>query len=399
MRVAQINAVSGKGSTGRICVGISKILNEQGIENRIFYTFGEDPYENAVKYSSERYIKLQALKSRLFGNYGFNSKAATKRLIAHLRAFEPDIVHIHNIHGHDCDLEMLFSYLKDEKIKVVWTFHDCWAFTGYCTYFTMCGCEKWKTGCENCPQRKKHSWFFDRSSLLWQKKKALFSGLDLTIVTPSKWLADLVKESFLCDYPVEVLNNGIDLSVFHPTESDFRKKYDCESKFLLLGVSFEWEARKGLDVFVELADRLDDQYQIVLVGTNDEVDKTLPSNVVSIHRTNSQTELAEIYSAADLLVNPTREENFPTVNIESLSCGTPVLTFNTGGSAEILDETCGAVTKNNDADSMEEKIRELYTTSVYSTEACLKRATLFDANARLGEYLGLYQKFQKDDCK
>ncbi|MBD8946392.1 MAG: glycosyltransferase [Clostridiales bacterium] len=392
MRIAQINVVSGKGSTGKICVGISKLLNEQGIDNRIFYSFGSDEYQYAYKYSNDKYIKFQALKSRVLGNYGFNSKSATNKLIKYLKEYQPHIVHIHNIHGHDCDLELLFTYLKSENIKIVWTFHDCWAFTGYCTYFTMCYCDKWQTGCKNCPQKGKYSWFFDRSSTLWQKKKELLSGVDLTIVTPSKWLASLVKVSFFRDYPIEVINNGIDLSIFHPAESDFRKKNACEDKFLLLGVSFEWEVRKGLDVFIELAKRLDSKYKIVLVGTNDEVDKLLPSNIISIHRTNNQRELVEIYSTVDLFVNPTREENFPTVNIESLACGTPVLTFDTGGSPEIIDENCGSVVENNDIDTLELKLRDICTSNMFSCNTCLNRASIFDADTRLGEYLELYKR-------
>ncbi|MBR5500051.1 MAG: glycosyltransferase [Clostridia bacterium] len=392
MKVAQINAVSGKGSTGKICVGISNLLEKKAIDNKIFYSFGVGTPKNSYKYSNDYYIKIQALKSRILGNYGFNSKTATKNLIDYLKVYKPDIVHIHNIHGHDCDLEMLFSYFRENKIKIVWTFHDCWAFTGYCTYFSMCGCEQWKEGCQNCPQKKKYSWFFDRSNMLWQKKKTLFSDLNLTIVTPSKWLAKLVKASFLGNYPVVVIHNGIDLSIFCPTDSDFRKKYSCEDKFLILGVSFEWEERKGIDVFIELAKRLESKYQIVLVGTNHTVDKQLPENIISIHRTNNQRELAEIYSAADLFVNPTREENFPTVNIESLACGTPVLTFDTGGSSEIIDEHSGAVVDENNVDSIEQKIRMIYSLKPYSVEMCQKRASFFDAEIRLAEYIELYQR-------
>lgn len=391
MRVAQINSVSGKGSTGRICVGISEMLSREDIDNVIFYSYGSDSHERSFKYSNDKYIKIQALKSRIFGNYGFNSKCATKKLIKELKEYKPDIVHVHNIHGHDCHLGMLFSFLKKEKIKVVWTFHDCWAFTGYCTYFTMCGCDKWKTGCFKCSQKKKYSWLLDKSSKLWSKKKELFSGLDLTIVTPSEWLASIARESFLKGYPIMVINNGIDLGVFKPTESDFRKKYNVEDKFLLLGVSFEWEERKGLDVFIELSKKLDDRFQIVLVGTNNEVDKNLPNNIISIHRTNNQQELAEIYSACDLFVNPTREENFPTVNIESLACGTPVITFNTGGSPEIINEFCGTVVEQNNIDDLIGKVMWIHKEKPFSKQACLDRAAKFDKNTKFNEYVQFYK--------
>ena len=324
MKVVQVNAVCGKGSTGKIAVAVSELLTQKQIDNYVLYASGDSASPLGIKYATDKQIKWQALRSRLFGEYGFNSRAITKRLIAELDKIQPDIVHLHNLHGHNCHLDLLLQYLKERKIKVYWTFHDCWAFTAYCPHFDMIGCEKWKTGCHHCPQRKQYSWFFDKSKKLYERKREAMSGLDLTIVTPSQWLADLTKQSFLKDCPVKVINNGIDLDIFQPIESDFRKKYKCEDKYILLGVAFDWGARKGLDIFIELAKRLDEKYQIVLVGTNEKTDKLLPNDIISIHRTQNQKELAEIYTAADLFVNPTREENFPTVNIEALACGTPL---------------------------------------------------------------------------
>ena len=215
----------------------------------------------------------------------------------------------------------------------------------------------------------------------------------MTIVTPSEWLAGLVKQSFLRKYPVKVINNGIDLNIFKPTESDFRKKYALENKYIVLGVAFGWGKRKGLDVFIELANRLDkEKYKIVLVGTDDNVDKLLPDNIISIHRTQNQTELAEIYTAADVFANPTREENYPTVNMESVACGTPVVTFNTGGSPEIIDETCGAIAEKDDTDSMYNEIIRICETKPYSEEACLKKANNFDAWRKFENYVQLYRK-------
>ena len=392
MKIVQINTTCGIGSTGKICVGVSEILSNANVENYIFYSNESNGYDLGIGFSDKKYIKLQALKSRVFGNYGFNSQMATRKMINELEKIQPDIVHLHNIHGHDCDLEMLFTYFKKKKTKLVWTFHDCWAFTAYCPHFTMMKCDKWKTSCFDCVQRKEYTWFFDKSQKLFEKKKQLFAGLDLTIVTPSQWLADLVKQSFLKDYPVKVINNGIDLNIFKPSESSFREKYGLKEKKVLLGVAFGWGARKGLDVFEDLAKRLDhDRYQIVLVGTNDEIDRHLPENIVSIHRTNNQSELAEIYTAADLLINPTREENFPTVNIESLACGTPVLTFRTGGSPEILDATCGAVVNCDDVDALEKEIIRICTEKTYTKESCVKRAESFDQQDRFKEYVELYK--------
>lgn len=390
MKVVQINSVCGQGSTGKICVGISQILTKNKIENYILYTDGSSEYPLGIRYSRHGYIKLQALKSRFFGNYGYNSTHATKKLIQQLKRIQPDIIHIHNIHGHDCNLRMLFSYLRKKQIRLYWTFHDCWPFTGYCAYFTMAKCEQWKTGCMNCPQYKEYSWITDRSQMIWNQKKRDLSGLNLTIITPSRWLSDLVKQSYLGQYPVKVIHNGIDLSIFKPTNSMFRQQHNCENKSVVLGVAYEWEKRKGLDVFIDLVQRLDANYQIVLVGTDDETDKLLPSSIISIHRTHSQEELVGLYSTADLLVNPTREDNFPTVNLEALACGTPVITFATGGSPEMLDKTCGAVVPCDDVDSLADRIRCICSKSSLDRKACRQRAAEFNQDIKFNEYIDLY---------
>lgn len=389
MKVVQINTVCGTGSTGKICVGISQILCDSNVENYVLYAHGGSTYSYGLK-CSERFLKIQALRSRVLGNYGFNSKKTTEKLIQELEQISPDVVHLHNLHGHNVHLEMLFSYLKKSKVKIVWTFHDCWAFTAYCPYYDLSNCEKWKTGCNKCTEYKKYSWFFDRSYDLYKKKKELFSDIDLTIITPSRWLADQVRQSFLKNHEVKVINNGIDLTLFSPHESNFRKKYNIKEKFIVLGVAFNWEVRKGIDVFIELSKRLDERFQIVLVGTDDKVDQQLPANIISIHRTNNQTELAEIYTAATVFVNPTREENFPTTHIESLACGTPVITFDTGGSKEMLSETSGCVVGKDDIDTLEKRIIEACCAGVYSKEACVAQAIRFRAEDKFLEYLSLY---------
>lgn len=391
MKVVQINTTSGIGSTGKICVGISQLMTAADIENYILCSRSTGD-ALSIPCSDRWYIKLQALKSRILGNYGFNSQKATRKMIAELERIQPDVVHLHNIHGHDCNLEMLFRYFREKKQKLIWTFHDCWAFTGYCTHFTISNCQKWQTQCSACVQKRTYSWLFDKSKELYAKKKDLFSGLNLTIVTPSQWLAGLANLSFLKEHPVLVIRNGIDLSVFQPVAGKFAEKYRLENKKVILGVSFGWGIPKGLDVFQELAKRLPEAYQIVLVGTDDNVDKLLPANIISIHRTQNQRELAEIYSAADVFVNPTREENYPTVNMEALACGTPVLTFQTGGSPEMLDDTCGSVVACDDIDALEKEILRICETKPYSQEACINRAKAFDQNERFQEYVKLYQE-------
>ena len=386
-----VNATCGVGSTGKNCISVSCLLNKNKIQNTIIYSLGKSDFSNGIKLSSNIYIKLQALLSRIIGNYGFNSYFATKKLIRILENLKPDIVHLHNIHSHNCNVGKLLKYLRDNHIKTFWTFHDCWAFTGYCTHFVMSKCDKWKSECHNCPQYKKFSWFFDRSKSLFNEKKKYLQGLDLTIITPSLWLADLVKQSFFKKYPIRVINNGIDLSVFKPTESFFRKNNGLTHKKVVLGVASIWEFGKGLDVFIKLSNLLPDDYRIVLVGTDDNVDKQLPSNIISIHRTHNQKELAEIYTAADVFANPTREDTFPTVNMESLACGTPVVTFRTGGSLEILDDSCGSVVDCDDIDGMEIEVRRICENKPYSIEACLARAKKFDMNDKFEEYIRMYK--------
>jgi len=391
MKVVQINTSCGIGSTGKICVSISELLTQKGIENYILFSTQTNGYPLGISCSNKNYIKLQALKSRIFGNYGFNSRLETQRMIAELEKIQPDVVHIHNIHGHDCNMEALLDYLKKKRIKVYWTFHDCWSFTGYCTHFTMEKCDKWKTQCRSCGLKKSYSWFFDKSSALYQRKKRAVQGLDMTVITPSRWLSDLVKQSFLKDFPVREIHNGINLDLFKPVANDYRLKNNLEDKKIVLGVAAVWGKEKGLDVFIELSKRLPNDYQIVLVGTNAANDKLLPSNIISIHRTNDQKELVELYSVADVFVNPTREEVLGLTNIEANACGTPVVTFRTGGSPECVDETSGSVVDCDDIDALEKEIIRICETKPYSVEACVKRAKEFDQNERFMEYVSSYK--------
>lgn len=391
MKVVQINSVCGSGSTGKICVSVSELLTQKGIENYIFYAYGNSDYAIGKRYMSLCKVKLNAVKARVFGNWGFDSAKATKRLIGELDKIQPDIIHLHNLHAHNVHLDVLFSYLKEKKTKIIWTFHDCWAFTGYCPHYDMIGCYQWKTGCRSCPQRKQYSWFFDRSRYVYEKKKELFTGLDMTIVTPSHWLAEQVKQSFFKDYPIKVIHNGIDLEIFKPRESDFRKRYGLENKFVLLGVAFGWGVRKGLDVFVELSKQLDKRFQIVLVGTDETIGKQLPNSIISIHRTQNQIELAEIYTAADLFINPTREEVLGLVNLEANACGIPVLTYATGGSPECINESSGLVIPKDNLSALINVIERIQREKLFSKHDCIKWAQEFDLRDKYDEYICLYE--------
>lgn len=397
MKTVLINSCN-FGSTGNIMLEIAETAENGGYTAAVCYPQSRD---NSRKQKEKDFIigtrfsrNIHLMLAEITGLNGCFSYFSTMKLLKKLDKLKPDIIHLHNLHNCYINLSLLFKYIKKHNIKTVWTLHDCWAFTGHCPHFDMIGCDKWKTGCYSCPQYKEYpKSLFDNSKIMYRLKRKWFSGVkNMTIVTPSEWLASLVKESYLKYYPVKVINNGIDLNVFKPTESDFRKKYALENKYIVLGVAFGWGRRKGLDVFVELARRLDkEKYKVVLVGTDDNVDKLLPENIISIHRTQNQTELAEIYTAADVFANPTREENYPTVNMESVACGTPVVTFNTGGSPEMLDETCGAAVAKDDNDAMYNEIIRICEAKPYSLEACIKKAKGFDKNEKFGEYIRLYE--------
>lgn len=393
MKVIEINTVD-YGSTGNIMNGIKSCCINNGIECLTVCGFSEKKDADLILSSKVNYIInyfigfITGLESRfLFRN--------TFRIINYIKKEKPDILHLHNIHGNYINYTLLFRYLNKTTIPIVWTFHDCWPFTGRCPYFTYNKCNNWKSGCVQCKYSKcKYpKGLFKRSSKLWNDKKKHFANSNLTIVCPSQWLANLVSESFLRNHSTIVINNGINLQKFFYRASDFRKEHLInDSDYIVLGVAFGWGERKGLDIFIELSKLLPLNFHIVLVGTDDVIDKILPSNIISIHRTQNQIELAEIYSAADLFVNPTREENYPTVNMESIACGTPVLTFRTGGSPEILDETCGNVVDVDDIDSLEKEIIRICETKPYSKEVCLERAKLFDMNDRFKEYIDLYKE-------
>lgn len=394
MRVVQINLTARQGGTGRVCHGISNSLNESNIESYTLFSSTQSQSSFEIKYASDFRRKINALISKVIGNYGFNSHLMTRRLISYLKKLKPDIIHLHNLHGHNVNLKMLFKYFKkNPKIKLFWTFHDLWSFTGYCPYAELANCEKWKSGCNRCPQKKQFSWFFDRSKKLYERKKELFTGLNLTIVAPSSYIANMAKQSFFKDYEIKVINNGIDLNIFKPTESDFREKYNLENKYIALGVAEAWDERKGLDTFIELSKRLPDKYQIVLVGTDDKIDKLLPKNIISIHRTQNVSKLTEIYTASDVFVNPTLDEAFGMVNIEALACGTPVVTYKSGGSPECIDDSCGIAIPKNDIEAIQKEIIRICEDKPYLSDACRKRAMdNFDKNTSFQKYVEMYLK-------
>ncbi|MCI8387049.1 MAG: glycosyltransferase [Clostridiales bacterium] len=341
MKVLMINSVCGIRSTGRICTDLATALEEQGHEVKIAYgreTVPEQFQKYAVRIGSDLNVKLHGIKARLFDASGFGSKKATKKFIEWVKEWNPDVIHLHNIHGYYINIEILFNYLKTCDKKIIWTLHDCWVFTGHSAYCDAIQCEKWKTGCDHCPQKSEYpKSFTDYSKRNWKNKKSLFSDIpNMQIITPSKWLAGLLNESFLFEYPVTVIHNGIDTSQFYPLENDFRKVYGLDGKRILLGVASTWNDMKGYSDFIKLSEMLDDTYKIVLVGVSKEQKESLPNKMIGIERTNSLKELAMIYSASDLFVNLTYCDNYPTVNLEAIACGKYVVSYETGGSPESI---------------------------------------------------------------
>ncbi len=339
MKIVQINTFPYK-ATGAIMMGIHQLLLGEGEESYVVWGRGrdsKDACEIAIK--DELGVKIHGLYTRLTDRTGFASQRATRKLIAQLESIKPDIIHLHNIHGYYLNIEMLFEFIKANHIKVVWTLHDCWPITGHCAYFDMVECEKWKTGCSHCPQKDTYpaSKVMDSSEWNWRKKKELFTGLDAVVVTPSNWLANIVEQSFLGEYPIKVIPNGIDTEIYKPSYNQkVRDRLAPQEKPLVLGVASEWTERKGLADFISLAKDNKD-IQFVVVGVTQERQRALPEELIGICRTSNVEELVELYSVADVFFNPTYEDNFPSTNLEALACGTPVVTYDTGGSPEAIE--------------------------------------------------------------
>lgn len=392
MRVFFINSVCEAGSTGRIHMELARMLLARGDEAMLAFGRGGAP-DDLPRYriGSKLDVYLHVLKTRLFDASGTGSVRATKRLIAFMERWQPDLVQLGNVHGYYVNIPILFGYLMKKNIPVVWTLHDCWAFTGHCAHFTDVSCEKYKTGCFDCIKRGVYpgSLLLDRSKSVYNWKKALFSTMqNLTLVAPSEWLASCVRASFLKNLPVKVIENGIDLSVFRPAESDFRQTHNLKNQRIALGVATPWDVRKGLDDMIALSKRLPPDWTVVLVGLVPKQIKRLPENMLGLLRTNGAAELAQIYAAADVYVNPTYCDTFPTTNLEALASGTPVVTYQVGGSPEALNERCGTAVPLGDLDALKNAV--LAAPERFNRTDCVKRAASFSRDERFCHYLELY---------
>jgi len=394
LKVLQINTVCGRGSTGGIAVNINENLIKNGHTGIVAYGVGSCGYKHSHKIGGKANYYFHNIMSRIFGHEGFYSRVATRRFIRWIKNYKPDIIHLHNIHGHYVNVKLLFKYLKSSAAPLVWTLHDCWPFTGKCTYFDIANCTKWQTRCYNCPQLKEYpASIFDSSKMDYISKRALFSDIDINFAPPSDWLKGLLEQSYLKSNPAEVINNGIDISIFRKSEmQNSNLAGRLKDKFVVLGVAFPWSARKGYADFIEIAEKLknNDKIVIVMVGLNDAQAAAAPANVIALARTDSRKELAELYTRADVFVNTTYEDNYPTVNLEALACGTYVITYDTGGSPEaVLMHKAGCVVDTGDYNKIGELIEEFSFKGVPSIKFDFK---LLSSIISDDKYLALYKR-------
>ena len=400
-----INVSANSGSTGRIAEEIGQTAAARGYDCHFGYgRVGRESKAHLIRIGSDWDVRVHGLESLLFDNHGFGSRKATKRFIQEIERIKPDVINLHNIHGYYLNVEILFEYLAKMDIPVVWTLHDCWPFTGHCSYFDRYHCEKWKIGCHHCPNSKGYpkSLFLDRSKANYTRKKELFNRpKNITFVAVCQWMANNVKASFLGGYPVETIYNGVDVDIFHPSGkqslllSKNRMGIDNHKK-VVLGVASTWDKRKGLDDFVTMSAQLPSDYQIILVGLNDKQIANLPSNIIGIKRTENVRQLAELYSLADVFVNPTYVDNFPTTNIEALACGTPVVTYRTGGSPEAIDEKTGVVVNQGEINLLLPTVEYVAKNKPSYTKACRERAVrMFNKQDRFEDYVNLFNSLIK----
>lgn len=398
--ILQISIEVNSGSVGRIAEQIGLKVIEHGWDSYITFARNNLPSKSKlIKIGTTQDVYIHGFLTRITDKHAFYSTRATKNLIQQIEIIQPDIIHLHHLHGYFINIEVLFNYFKKINTPIVWTFHDCWSFTGHCAYFDYVGCQKWEKGCFQCPQKKEYpaSLLCDRSKKNYEDKKRIFNlAEDMTIVPVSHWLGGLVAKSFLNQYSVKVIQNGIDLTIFSPHKKydELIRKYRIPEKYIILGVAGTWEKRKGLDEFMKLNMLLSENECIVLVGLSRMQINSLPDNIIGIEKTENVKELAALYSLAAVFVNPTFEDTFPTTNLESLACGTPVVTYKTGGSVESVSKETGFIVEKGNIHELFQAIMKIKVKgkNCYSA-ACRKRAEEnYDMNHRFNDYIKLYEE-------
>lgn len=392
MVIVQIASAS-TGGIGRLTRDISDVLNQKGISNYIAYGRGEIfDSERDYMFGSRTEILMHGALTRLTDKTGLYSKNGTLQLLKFLDRVKPNIIQLHNLHGYYLNYEILFQYIKRHNITTVWTLHDCWAYTGHCTHYTFVRCDQWKSQCYRCTQQRRYPtcWFKGNVKENYERKKRAFTGVEkLTLVTPSKWLADQTKYSFLKGYETKVINNGIDLKLFRVKGKTDISKYHIPDKKIVLGLASTWGDRKGESDFIRLAAMLPPEYVVVMVGLSSQKIKKLPSNVIGIEHTENVEDLVDIYNTAEIFLNLTYEDNFPTTNLEAMACGTSVLTYRTGGSPESITKESGYVVPVGDVQAVRD-IVVAHRKNHQTILACRENALKYDKNDRFNEYVELY---------
>lgn len=389
-KLLQINVDSALFSCGKICEAISIVAQSNGWNTYVAYARDRKAGVNKeIKIGSIMDVYLHWAEQKIFDNEGLCSRGATNKLVNTIKDLNPDIIHLHCIHDHYINYEILFKYLSSIDTPVVWTQHDSWNITGHCYHFVSANCDRWKTRCYDCPLIHEYpNNLLDRSSKNYLQKKKAFSSKDnLTLVSCSQWLDNYLGQSFLQNKSHLVIHNGIDTNVFHPTKT---KKSD---RFIILGVAIPWTKAKGVDDFYKLRELLpEDEYVIVMVGLSSNQLKSLPAGIIGIERTHDVAELVDLYSSANVLINATYADNFPTVNIEALACGTPVITYNTGGSPEAIDDKTGIVVQQGDVQGLANAIKLMQSTP-FSSKLCRDRAKkFFNKDNCFKKYIKLYNE-------
>lgn len=389
MKVVQVNC-SAYGSTGNIAKSIHRKLLEMGEESYIFFGIGKPTEKNMFRIGNDFTLHTHSVLSRYSGKQGYFSLLPTVKMISKIKKIKPDIIHIHNLHGSYLNIPIFFSYLKRTNVKVIITLHDCWLFTGKCPHFTAAGCDKWKESCGNCPQLSSYprSKVDTTSNNLSDKKKWLSGfGDRLRIVAVSDWLRDTASKSFLSQYSIETIHNGVDTDIFHPMDGEkVRNKYNLGNKYVILGVSSNWNNSKGLNEFINLSQQISEDEVIVLVGLTEAQKKQMPLNINGISRMENQMELAELYSAADVFINPSKEETFGLVTAEAMACGTPVIVYNSTACAEIVDEKQGLILSPYDTKTLKDAIDSIKQIKRFAT---CKEYTIVKM---VEEYISEYKK-------
>lgn len=391
-------------STGRIMQEIGELAMQHGWRSCIAYSKGRDGIKSCqsevIPVGNKWSTIWHGLETRLFDRHGLASNEATRLFVKQIQELKPDVIHIHNIHGYFLNYQILFDFLAKSNIPVVWTVHDCWLYTGHCYYYSYAGCNKWQTGCGHCPQKKEFpaSWLTDRSHQNYEDKKQAFTSLpldQLTIVPVSEWIREEMQHSFLRNNQFHVIHNGINTNIFNIYNPEqVKQKYGLNGKHILLGVASIWSREKGFDDCIQMADLLHPDEMLVLVGVRSEQQKRLKKNMLGIPRTENIHQLAELYAAADAFINPTWQDNYPTVNLEAIACGTPVVTYRTGGSIEAITDQTGFIVPQGNVKEMLEAARLISQRGkAYYQQPCRTYALEnFRKEDRYQDYLDLYDK-------